>query len=547
MPPRENLRLLGGMKLLNKPAIKEDRVCHILKTQLYYMADNENQDTYESLNLKWVYPIESTEGMITAFKNITFILNYVQKNKCNKDTIDKIIENDIHPIMSGIKDEYDVFMAGVIMAICGTVDDFSNTKEMMGLFHEILGKFICLLEEALKLFHPDSEDNESDNIQRTNSIIEQEVDTSNIEEGMFLPKGYKELCALLNEKSLKSGSNSYKAQLKRWARYFKMEKGRGRSLVILDIYDEPLPIDDGRKNGNRNIYLKYIETILLKYIYYKNGQICYTTRNQLWLLLGMINNNYRKIPLKILKSEIEYCDVTEWELNKFYMRCNTRLNTILFSALNNLQNRSLIAFETQIMIVIPDQDKKGFSKHYVANDNEIRKILAVERNILNVMGFESRNHAACCMKLSEFYEKVNQRLFELYGWERKYERLKIIFNEGDIKEAITKNEYELQRMYLNEIIIDAIDQNAQTVVDNRMKKALLEYDEYLEEWKENNLGKPPKIEDLKDEIFTYPKYFVDIQRRLSKKFLAIKSKVNDDHREELDKELDELFANLGIE
>lgn len=283
---------------MSNEKVTQDRVCHILKTQLYYMADNENQNTYESLNLKWVYPIESTEGMITAFKNITFILNYVQKNKCNKDTIDKIIENDIHPIMSGIKDEYDVFMAGVIMAICGTVDDFSNTKEMMGLFHEILGKFICLLEEALKLFHPDSEDNESDNIQRTNSIIEQEVDTSNIEEGMFLPKGYKELCALLNEKSLKSGSNSYKAQLKRWARYFKMEKGRGRSLVILDIYDEPLPIDDGRKNGNRNIYLKYIETILLKYIYYKNGQICYTTRNQLWLLLGMINNNYRKITTK---------------------------------------------------------------------------------------------------------------------------------------------------------------------------------------------------------------------------------------------------------
>ena len=183
----------------------------------------------------------------------------------------------------------------------------------------------------------------------------------------------------------------------------------------------------------------------------------------------------------------------------------------------------------------------------MADENEIRKILAVERNILNIMGYESKNHAACCMKLSEFYERVNQRLFELYGWERKYERLKIIFNEDDIKDAITKNEYELQKMYLNEIIIEAIDKNAQTVVDNRMKKALLEYDEYLESWKENNWGKPPKIEDLKDEIFTYPKYFVDIQKRLSKKFLTIKSKVNDNNREKLDKELDELFANLGVE
>lgn len=532
--------------IITNGKVTKERVCSILREQLYQMAEDKSQTEYEPLQLEWITPIKSTEGIITAFKNIIFILDYVQKRGCNKDSIDMIIENDICPIMSDIRDEFDFFIAGTIMAMCSTVDDYSDPDELMRLVHEIIGKFICLLEMAWKCLNS-RDDSKTENEQKTNLIAEQEVDTTNIEEGMFLPKGYKELCALLHENPLKSGSNSYKAQLKRWARYFKIEKGRGRSLVILDIYDEPLPNDDGRKNGNRNIYLKYIETILLKYIYYKNGQICYATRNQLWLLLGMINNNYKKIPLKILKSEIEYCDVTEWELNKFYMRCNTRLNTILFSALNNLQNRSLIAFETQIMIVIPDQDKKGFSKHYVANDNEIRKILAVERNILNVMGFESKNHAACRMKLFEFYEKVNQRLFELYGWERKYERLKIIFNKDDIKSAITKNEYELQKMYLNEIIIEAIDKNAQTVVDNRMKKALLEYDEYLESWKENNWGKPPKLEDLKDEIFTYPKYFVDIQKRLSKKFLTIKSKVNDDNREELDKELDELFANLGVE
>ncbi len=531
---------------MNKTVLTEDRICKVLRDKLYSMADCESQMEYKLLQLEWILPVEGTQGMITIFKNIIFLLDYVQKHRCSKGTIDQIVENDIQPVVSALSNEYDFIISTVVTIIGSAVDDFSNKKELMGLIHEIIGKFIYVLEGAWKLF--DSGENSRISIdQRADLVIEQEVDTTNIEEGMFLPKGYKELCILLNEKPLKSGSNSYKAQLKRWARYFKMEKGRGRSLVILDIYDEPLPNDDGRKKGNRNIYLKYIETILLKYIYYRQGQICYTTRNQLWLLLGMINNNYKRIPLRILKSEIEYSDVTEWELNKFYMRCNTRLNTILFSALNNLQNRSLIAFETQIMIVITDSERKGLSKHYVADENEIRKILAVERNILNLMGFESRNHAACCMKLSEFYEKVNQRLFELYGWERKYERLKIIFNEGDIKDAITKNEYELQKMYLNEMIIDAIDKNAQTVVDNRMKKALLEYDDYLEGWKENNWGKPPKIEELKDEIFTYPKYFVDIQRRLSKKFLAIKLKENNDNREGLDKELDKLFANLGTD
>ena len=224
-----------------------------------------------------------------------------------------------------------------------------------------------------------------------------EVDTTNLQVGMVV-KNYKELCELLHEKPLKSGNNSHKAQQKRWARYFSMEKGRGRSIVILDIYDEPLPADDKRKAGNRNIYLKYIETILLKYMYYKKGQVCYATRNQLWSILGMINSNYKKIPLHALQVEIEYSNVTKWQLNNFYMRCNSRLNSILFTALNNLRNRSLIDYQIQTMIVVPSTDKKNtLSRHYVADDDEIRRILAIERKVLNNMGLESKNHAACTM------------------------------------------------------------------------------------------------------------------------------------------------------
>ena len=69
-----------------------------------------------------MFPIESTEGMIKAFKNIIFVLDYVQKNGCSEDTIDKIIENDICPMTREIKDKYDFFIAGTIMVVCSTVD-----------------------------------------------------------------------------------------------------------------------------------------------------------------------------------------------------------------------------------------------------------------------------------------------------------------------------------------------------------------------------------------------------------------------------------------
>ena len=64
--------------LLSKEKLMKDRVCTILREQLYSMADNESQKEYEPLQLKWILPIESTNGMISAFKNIVCILDYVQ-------------------------------------------------------------------------------------------------------------------------------------------------------------------------------------------------------------------------------------------------------------------------------------------------------------------------------------------------------------------------------------------------------------------------------------------------------------------------------------
>ena len=126
----------------------------------------------------------------------------------------------------------------------------------------------------------------------------------------------------------------------------------------------------------------------------------------------MINDNYKKIPFSKLTRDIEYSDVKKWELNNFYMRCNSKLNNILYNALKSLKNRSLIDWNTQIMIVVPSVEGK-FSHHYVASDDEIKKILAVERKVLKDMGFESKSHVMCKMKMQQFYENVNNMLFEL--------------------------------------------------------------------------------------------------------------------------------------
>ncbi len=530
---------------MNKTTLTKDRVCTVLRETLYSMADNENQTEYESLQLKWVLPVESTQGLISLYENIIFVLGFVQKNECNRGTIDKIIENDVRAMVSGLSNEYDFFIVATIIIMCSMVDDFSDSYGLMKLVKEIIGKFIYMLEMIAEQIEQGSNDDSS----AKNDSLDDDVDISKLEIGLVIPKGYSELCKLVGEKCYKSGSNQRKAQEKRFKRYIKWEKSEfnSRTIIITDIYDEPLPKDDKRQLGNNNIYAKYIETIILRYVYHKHTEdgICYITKNQLWRILGMINENYKKIPFSILTSDIEYSDVKKWELDNFYMRCNSKLNSILFKALRNLRNRSLIDWNTQIMIVIPAVEGK-FSHHYVANDDEIKKILAVERKVLKDMGFESKSHVMCKMKMPQFYENVNSMLFELYGWERKYERIKLNFNKTDVQEALLQDEYKLQMLLLNDLVIEAIDKNAQVTVDNRMKKALLEYEDYTKDF----FGKPPRLEEI-DDIFTYPKYFVDIQKKLSQKFLSIKN-VEKERREkkssiEKDKEIDDLFGNLGFE
>lgn len=441
-------------EVLNKPAITEDRVCHIQKTQLYYMADNDNQNTYETLQLKWVLPIESTDGMITAFKNVIFLLGYVQKTGCSEDTIDKIIENDIRPIMSGIRDEFDFFIAGTIMAMCSSVDDFSDSDELMELVKEITGKFICLLEAAVEYV-----DSENDNVTNSNGL-EWELDTSTLAIGMII-KNYKELCMILNEE-IKTGK-AKQLQLKNWKRYFDWEKD-GQKFIIVDIYDTPLPKEDLRRKGNNSVYKNYIELILLQYLSQQKGyRKTFTKRN--WLeLLGMINSKYGKEPKMKLK-QLDYC-INDQEITLFYIRSNKKLERVLHDALSNLQREKLIIVEYETVIV--SVDERGKEYRFIANDYQKKKILQTERYILkNVMQYKNMFYVYIKNKASEYYSKVNERLYDLYGWKYYYKQIKIIYDKPNIVDAIPSKEVMLQKEILNSKIIKFLNDNAKNVYEKK--------------------------------------------------------------------------------
>lgn len=370
-----------GDVLMNNTRVTDNRICTILREKLYTMTDNENESVYEPLQLNWTLPIDSPQGMITAFQNIFFLLDYVHKRACSKSVVDEIIKNDIYPVANAIGNEYDFIISGTLIAICSVVDDFSDQDELMEWVYEIIGKFIYLLEVAREKF--DSKETDSANEKE----IVHEIDTTGLELGMVV-KNYKEMCGILIEEV--TDGNSKKAQLKEWARYFLWEK-KGQKFIILDVYDEPLPKDDGRKN--KNIYVQYIEVILMKILSkqknYKDP--FYITTNQLWRLLGMINNNYKNISLDTLNDMITDYKVTQFDMKKFYQRCNQRLREILFSSLHKLEDKALIKYDIETVIAFLGE--KGKMTYKPANDIQKKKILKAERKALLDMGLESKQHA----------------------------------------------------------------------------------------------------------------------------------------------------------
>lgn len=446
--------------------------------------------------------------------------------------------------LRGLNPILDKALAYALLILLNTTDDFTDETQNV----KLIGKHLEAVVQAISNIQVDSKDYSDDQKETIPSI-----DTSRLEIG-YVAKNYPEMCEILKEEVLQG--NSKKAQLKEWERYFLWEK-KGQKFIILDIYDEPLPKNDGRQN--RNIYVQYIEVILMKLLSKQknNKYIFYITMNQLWKLLGMINNNYKNITLEDLNGKITNYEVTSFDMRKFYQRCNQKLREILFSSLNNLQARSLIKYEMEVVIVY--LDKKNKTVYEVADDSQKKQILKAERKVLMDMKLESKRHVYAKMKDTEFFERLSVYLQEWYGWEYTFNRIKIIYNKPDILDTVGKdelklknnyNEIKIQRLGLNDEVVNALQKNVQTMVENRHKRADEEYQAALEKYMDEYLiigSIPESFLPTKKQlgIFDYSPYFVEIQNRLTDELISLrkpqKAKTIIEFNDAELKELDELF------
>lgn len=304
-----------------------------------------------------------------------------------------------------------------------------------------------------------------------------DVNTSKIKEGM-IAKNYRHMCELLNEER-KTG-NARKAQMANWERYFSFTKIKGTQKIHIDvIYTAPLEKIDGRSRGNRSVYVDSVEVVLLNYLSHQRGYTATFTKNKLYARLGMVNNRYSITTNSQLKKDNPL--LTDFDINRFRTRAGGRLNSILMSALNNLEKRFLIDLVEQVVLV------DGNNHYMLADDVMIRNITSIKYEVKKEMGFETEQEIYLSGKMQSFYKAVNYYLDKHYGYKRAYTQFKIIFNHSHVCEEMQRltpkvinhlreieklgdEEIRQELITMNSLVVDAFYKSAEKDYTNTTQK-----------------------------------------------------------------------------
>lgn len=318
------------------------------------------------------------------------------------------------------------------------------------------------------------------------------VNVQNLKEGDSV-KDYKTLCSLIEE-PVRTGGNAKKAHEKRLRRYFDWES-KGHKYIITEIYDEPLPKEDGRSKGNNSIYLKHIELLILNHLNNNKGNEASLTIRNILIMLGMINNNYLNEQWELEEKFISNGnDVTDFHINHFYQRSYKKLNRILFDALKSLRNQRLIDYEEAKIINI---DENGCNNTYrKATKEECDKIREAEREVLKKLGLDSMVQVHLKFMNEIFYNDVNNILYDKYKIRFYYKQISLRFTPEHVYEALneTKEKIQQERKSLNTKVIDYM--NGQ--IPKMIRKTEEKYNEKLQILIDNSIENKPCPSDVRN-------------------------------------------------
>lgn len=325
-------------------------------------------------------------------------------------------------------------------------------------------------------------------------------------------KNFKCLCEALGIKYKSSGKQRI-AQIADVARHICWEKGKGRRIVILEIYSTPLIKDDKRSKGNRSIYVPHAKPLILNFLVKRSeaeslDNIIFA--NELFRELGIINDKYRDAEAHQKDFAKNNKDgIVPFDLEFFFEKTTAKNYRVLSSALNHMQRRSLITWEKRHKIQIGTD-----STWKTASEVEEELIRNIEKEVLETMKLRDEFQAIWRGRGDEFHARVKHEIPKEYGWYDIRNGYLIRFHKSlaNPPKELLLHEAELtQHKYaLNDLIIEFTNRKAREYHTEKKKDS---------KSSEDGWGEPSEMG--KSKKFKYDRHFLTKQLLLSELWIRL--------------------------
>ncbi|WP_419955918.1 hypothetical protein ACN6MT_11255 [Neobacillus niacini] len=278
----------------------------------------------------------------------------------------------------------------------------------------------------------------------------------NLKSGQIF-KNYKALCVEL-EMEIKSSTNSKNAQYKELERFCKFVKD-GHRIIIKELYDTPLEKVDNRgksEGSRRSIYGNAVQLLITDLLARSNGDVS-ISKNKLMVSIGMINGNYGECSQQVKKLG-KFIAMNEKFIYDFYNINNSNFRNIIQSALENLQDKSIIMYSN--ILKVQEQGKFTTRK---ATTWEVTRIMECEKETLEELGFEEKSKVRVSNKWMQFKKEVQTKLSKRTDIQHYYSAYEITVNQKYIEQERNK----LADLLLEQVVRDETLNNLNsTIIDN---------------------------------------------------------------------------------
>lgn len=289
-------------------------------------------------------------------------------------------------------------------------------------------------------------------------------------------KNYQELCKALNLEPY-TGNQKIK-QIREIQDRYDLEK-QGRQYIVVGIKELSDDAEHGRIAANSK-YVDFVQHILLSYLSKQKEEVAYLTQQNLWTILGMVNEHY--FPMREKKEELLSLDekMDMFNINNFYQRSNLKFRDIIRSSLASLRRRKVFLCEETFRIGVGHKVSSTFEtiEYHDASDAEKRYILRTQHDLLKKYGCKDEFELFFKKTKDSYYNELNDIFLQNKGWKNVFFCYRLVFDRDVVTEEI--NEYE-EMIQLNNIIAETLDIQADSNYEKKGITSDNAGDRYLHE------------------------------------------------------------------